>query len=227
MKNKGFVFIETIVTVLVLSTSLLYLYNSYNNIIDKEETRVYYDDVAYIYKTNYIKRFLEENANIEYVKSEAFKKSYVTSIGNAFDNFFNEAQLAENMNNSLENIGNDFENFFYELQVNEETNEARIIEDLKKSLENILNNFRVNQMFLVKRNYIDECDGSETSGKCYFNATDNAYNLTNYIKSINDTKHDYYLVVEYSEKVDSDGKITKCTPRVDTNCRNYFVSLGL
>lgn len=194
MKNKGFVFIETIVTVLVLSTSLLYLYNSYNNIIDKEETRVYYDDVAYIYKTNYIKRFLEENANIEYVKSEAFKKSYVTSIGNAFDNFFNEAQLEENMNNSLENI---------------------------------LNNFRVNQMFLVKRNYIDECDGSETSGKCYFNATDNAYNLTNYIKSINDTKHDYYLVVEYSEKVDSDGKITKCTPRVDTNCRNYFVSLGL
>ena len=194
MKNKGFVFIETIVTVLVLSTSLLYLYNSYNNIIDKEETRVYYDDVAYIYKTNYIKRFLEENANIEYVKSEAFKKSYVTSIGNAFDNFLNEAQLAENMNNSLENI---------------------------------LNNFRVNQMFLVKRNYIDECDGSETSGKCYFNATDNAYNLTNYIKSINDTKHDYYLVVEYSEKVDSDGKITKCTPRVDTNCRNYFVSLGL
>lgn len=194
LKNKGFVFIETIVTVLVLSTSLLYLYNSYNNIIDKEETRVYYDDVAYIYKTNYIKRFLEENANIEYVKSEAFKKSYVTSIGNAFDNFFNEAQLEENMNNSLENI---------------------------------LNNFRVNQMFLVKRNYIDECDGSETSGKCYFNATDNAYNLTNYIKSINDTKHDYYLVVEYSEKVDSDGKITKCTPRVDTNCRNYFVSLGL
>lgn len=194
MKNKGFVFIETIVTVLVLSTSLLYLYNSYNNIIDKEETRVYYDDVAYIYKTNYIKRFLEENANIEYVKSEAFKKSYVTSIGNAFDNFFNEAQLAENMNNSLENI---------------------------------LNNFRVNQMFLVKRNYIDECDGSETSDECYFNATDNAYNLTNYIKSINDTKHDYYLVVEYSEKVDDTGKITKCTPRVDTNCRNYFVSLGL
>ena len=194
LKNKGFVFIETIVTVLVLSTSLLYLYNSYNNIIDKEETRVYYDDVAYIYKTNYIKRFLEENANIEYVKSEAFKESYVTSIGNAFDNFFNEAQLAENMNNTLENI---------------------------------LNNFRVNQMFLVKRNYIDECDGSETSGKCYFNATDNAYNLTNYIKSINDTKHDYYLVVEYSEKVDDTGKITKCTPRVDTNCRNYFVSLGL
>ena len=212
MKNKGFVCIETIVTVLVLSTSLLYLYNSYNNIIDKEETRVYYDDVAYIYKTNYIKRFLEENANIEYVKSEAFKKSYVTSIGN------------------------DFENFFYELQVNEKTedteeteeiSEAEIIVDLKKSFENILNNFRVNQMFLVKRNYIDECDGSETSDECYFNATDNAYNLTNYIKSINDTKHDYYLVVEYSEKVDSDGKITKCTPRVDTNCRNYFVSLGL
>ena len=202
LKNKGFVFIETIVTVLVLSTSLLYLYNSYNNIIDKEETRVYYDDVAYIYKTNYIKRFLEENAKIEYVKNEEFKKSYVTSIGNAFDNFFNEAQLEENMNNSLENI---------------------------------LNNFRVNQMFLVKRNYIDECDGSEITTtddreiaiKCRINATDNAYNLTNYIKSINDTKHDYYLVVEYSEKVDSDGKITKCTPRVDTNCRNYFVSLGL
>ena len=53
--KKGFVLIETIVTVVVLTTSLLYLYNSYSSIIANENTRLYYDDVAYIYKANYIR----------------------------------------------------------------------------------------------------------------------------------------------------------------------------
>ena len=45
-KNRGFIIIETIITVVVLSTSLLYLYSSYSSIINREETRLYYDDVA-------------------------------------------------------------------------------------------------------------------------------------------------------------------------------------
>lgn len=58
MRNKkGFVFIETIVTIVVLAVSLLYVYSSFNNILIKEKTRVHYDDVAYIYRTYYIKNF--------------------------------------------------------------------------------------------------------------------------------------------------------------------------
>ncbi len=39
--KKGFVFIETIVTVVILCGALIYLHSSYNNIINNEEERVY------------------------------------------------------------------------------------------------------------------------------------------------------------------------------------------
>ena len=55
--KKGFVFIETIVTIVVLAVSLLYVYSGFNNILIKEKTRVHYDDVAYIYRTYYVKNF--------------------------------------------------------------------------------------------------------------------------------------------------------------------------
>ena len=57
MNKKGFVIIETIVTVVVLTTSLLYLYNSYSTIINREEARLNYDDLSYVYRTNYIRNF--------------------------------------------------------------------------------------------------------------------------------------------------------------------------
>ncbi|MEG0977451.1 MAG: hypothetical protein RSF02_02735, partial [Bacilli bacterium] len=64
MNKKGFIFIETVVTVVVLSTSLLLLYSSYSNTIYKEKDKIYYDDLSYIYRTNYIKNFLTQNSNI-------------------------------------------------------------------------------------------------------------------------------------------------------------------
>lgn len=107
-KNKGFVFIETIITVVVLSTSLLYLYSSYSNIITREETRLYYDDPAYIYRTNYVRKFLEQYTNLEEIKSYAFNNSYVITIGTGFDNMFTSEQIANNMASSMENMINNF-----------------------------------------------------------------------------------------------------------------------
>lgn len=105
--SRGFVLIETIITVVVLSTSLLYLYSSYSNIIDREETRLYYDDIAYIYRTNYVKRFLNNYSNINNI-TDYFKDTYILTIGPSFDNMFTEEQLANNMLSSMENMFNSF-----------------------------------------------------------------------------------------------------------------------
>lgn len=108
-KNKqGFAIIETIITVVVLSTSLLYLYGTYSSIINREETRLYYDDTAYIYRTNYIREFLENNTNIENIKSYAFENSYIITIGPEFDGMFNSEQIANNMKATMENIFTNF-----------------------------------------------------------------------------------------------------------------------
>ena len=59
MNKKGFVFIETIIVVIVLTSSLLLLYTSFNKILQSEKTRVNYDDINYIYRTYYVQTLLD------------------------------------------------------------------------------------------------------------------------------------------------------------------------
>ena len=92
MKKTGFAFIETIITIVILSASLLYLYNSYDAIISDEEMRLYYDDVAHIYETNYIRKFLDEYTNIDMVKKTAFTNTYSVVIGTDYETLFTDSQ---------------------------------------------------------------------------------------------------------------------------------------
>ena len=71
-KKNGFAFIETIVTIVILSAALIYLYSSYSAIITEEERRVYYDDTAFIYYTNYVRKFLEEYADLNTIENGVF-----------------------------------------------------------------------------------------------------------------------------------------------------------
>lgn len=58
MRNKkGFVFVETLVVVAVLTASLLMLYSTYSAIVRKEKTRITYNDSAYLYRTYYLEKF--------------------------------------------------------------------------------------------------------------------------------------------------------------------------
>ena len=52
--KKGFIYIETIITTVVLLTSLILLYSAFSTTLNIEKKRLYYDDIAYIYKTQVI-----------------------------------------------------------------------------------------------------------------------------------------------------------------------------
>lgn len=56
-KKNGFVFIETLIVVAVLTASLLMVYSTYSAIIMKEKTRVKYNDSVYLYRTYYLEKF--------------------------------------------------------------------------------------------------------------------------------------------------------------------------
>ena len=60
MKNKGFVLMETIVVIVVISVALVTVFASYNKILSKLKTENKYDTSEYIYMTNYIKENLED-----------------------------------------------------------------------------------------------------------------------------------------------------------------------
>ena len=103
MKNKnGFAFVETIITVVILSTSLLLLYSTYSAILNDEKTRTYYDDPAFIYYTNYVKKYLEEYVNLDNIKSNDFNNTYIRTIGT------NNVLSNNNSDPSLETIVGNF-----------------------------------------------------------------------------------------------------------------------
>ena len=63
--KKGFVLMETIVVIVVISVALLTIFSSYNKILSKVKKENKYDTSEYIYMTNYIKRYLKDKITKE------------------------------------------------------------------------------------------------------------------------------------------------------------------
>lgn len=102
--KKGFAFIETIITVVILSASLLYLYSTYSAILSDEKVRVYYDDPSFIYYTNYVKKFFEEYADLENIKRSKFNNTYVISIGTGYQNLLKDRSMAAALEKIVESF---------------------------------------------------------------------------------------------------------------------------
>lgn len=69
MNNKGFVLMETIVVIVVVSVALLTIFSSYNKILSKLRTENKYDTSEYIYMTKYIKDSLNSTLIPQSVKT--------------------------------------------------------------------------------------------------------------------------------------------------------------
>lgn len=63
--KKGFVLMETIVVIVVISVALLTIFSSYNKILSKVKKENKYDTSEYIYMTNYIKKYLKDKITNE------------------------------------------------------------------------------------------------------------------------------------------------------------------
>lgn len=94
MRNKkGFVFVETLVVVAVLTASLLMLYSTYSAIVRKEKTRITYNDPVYLYRTYYLEKFFEKfdfyTISSFLNRNDPIKPVLLTSFG-CTDNIFYE-----------------------------------------------------------------------------------------------------------------------------------------
>ena len=174
-KKNGFAFIETIVTIVILSAALIYLYSSYSAIITEEERRVYYDDTAFIYYTNYVRKFLEEYADLNTIKSNAFKETYITTIGAEYEGLFesNKSMMKE----SLEKIVQSFKinqiilvdsKMFDECFSNTEDKCDRSLENLGYNLKTYINtiNDTSYEYYLVVEYASSINEDTKKLGKC-------------------------------------------------------------
>lgn len=116
-KKKGFVFIETIVVVSVLLAGLMYLYSAFVSFSNNEKRRVLYDDVSYLYKTYYIKNFLENQrldrlTNLLDYGNRTDNAQYIIGFDCTSEVFLNkERGLCENLKLSL-HISNFYVTFY-------------------------------------------------------------------------------------------------------------------
>ena len=80
MNKKGFVLMETIVVIVVVSVALLTIFSSYNKILSKLRTENKYDTSEYIYITKYIKDSLDSTLIPQSVETTDKNdiKNYVT-----------------------------------------------------------------------------------------------------------------------------------------------------
>ena len=105
MNNKGFIYIETIVTVVILLTTLVLLYSMYSRVIIREKEKLYYDDMAYIYKTISIKDILNSNLtdNFNTIKENTQYLYILNENDNIYENYeiMNNIQDFYHINNLI------------------------------------------------------------------------------------------------------------------------------
>ena len=78
----GFVFIETVVAIVILTSSILLLYSTFNKILQSEKTRVDYDDISYIYRSYHIKNRFSKLNMVEVInKLKDDNNKYFLTIG--------------------------------------------------------------------------------------------------------------------------------------------------
>ena len=103
LNNKGFIYIETIITAVILLTALVLLYASYSNAIATERRRLYYDDVAYIYETLTIRDIFKKSVNIDKFNNSVLKSEDCSNTSNKckYIYFFNIYSPIYNTNDDM------------------------------------------------------------------------------------------------------------------------------
>ena len=70
MKNrKGFMFVETIMVMTILTTSLLTIYITFSRVLLNEKRRAMFDDTSYLYRTYLIEDYLASLNISRYIKT--------------------------------------------------------------------------------------------------------------------------------------------------------------
>lgn len=159
-KKRRFIFIETIVVIAVLLTSLLYLYASYIALTTNEKRRMLYDDVSYLYKTYYIKKYFVsqrldrviDNLSDENVNTNAnFIIPFGCSSIDVFENYAKEGTFCELMSQNL-HISNIYMTYY----------DLSAIQDCENNEEGLCATFsRVNMELAT---YLKTLGGSGISG---------------------------------------------------------------
>ena len=138
MTKKGFVFIETIIVIVLLSVGIASMYSLMSNITTDIKTRKYFDNISDLYKTNIIRNNTNKNLTgstyLEITKDNC--TSYMSSNCNSLLTDLEVERVVINFTN-LDNI------------INSDTTLPNSLNEYLKTI----NSYKTNKYIIVNYNY--------------------------------------------------------------------------
>lgn len=138
MTKKGFVFIETIIVIVLLSVGIASMYSLMSNITTDIKTRKYFDNISDLYKTNIIRNNTNKNLNgstyLEITKDNC--TSYMSSNCNSLLTDLEVERVVINFTN-LDNI------------INSDTTLPNSLNEYLKTI----NSYKTNKYIIVNYKY--------------------------------------------------------------------------
>lgn len=170
-KKNGFVFVETMIVVVVLVSILLIIYSSYTSLISMERRQARYDDPAFIYKTKIVADFLLSVTDIAGEKVIYNRlKEVVSSDAEQF--IFIQSDDRDMFYVTDENPENIRQNFFMRMY----------------------NDLNIQTILLINKNELDKIGKNNSF-------TDDFYEYLKTIDTSEDGKNQFYIAIVYAEKV--------------------------
>jgi prepilin-type N-terminal cleavage/methylation domain-containing protein len=199
MKNKkGFVFIETIVVITILSVALLSVYSTFTSSYLKEQKKVYYDEISHVYRGYYVAKYLFNNSNAEayFLDNTSFSAGYLAiTFGPATSGLFK---------NSTQQLS--FSNLYSSANVSQIIAVKAPYSDTLKCVKSTKNDFSD-----VDSSLKDKCS------KSYGNVS---LDIRRYMSTLSPTNiSNYILIFKFTET--KDGKA--CS--IEKGCVNYYAWL--
>ena len=210
MKNKkGFMFVETIMVMTILTTILLTIFITFSRVLLSEKRRAMFDDTSYLYRTYLIEDYLNSLDISNYIKTylvDANRKIVLLRPDNSF--LYDASKLT--IEGSIEK-----EKMIFSSKVLSTTSGQSVL--------NIAN------MYITYYNVNDlkECISKTGKNICQGNTSmEDLYNLQNtniyyYLKTLSGTGDGYRLIVEYQDSY-IDYKKSKNLDK-DGSCPNNYV----
>ena len=141
MTKKGFVFIETIIVIVLLSVGIASMYSLMSNITTDIKTRKYFDNISDLYKTNIIRNNTNKNLTgstyLEITKDNC--TSYMSSNCNSLLTDLEVERVVINFTN-LDNI------------INSDTTLPNSLNEYLKTI----NSYKTNKYIIVNYKYNNE-----------------------------------------------------------------------
>lgn len=190
-KRKGFVFIETLIVIAVLTSSLLLIYTTYNSVLIKENTRMRYNDSVYMFRTYYLTRFFK-NFRLDTVVSNLNLTDKSKPI-NVLSGFSCASVSKDDSNNN--NIVNPDDKFQHNESIfGDDTASRGFCEEQFTSLN-------VSNIYLTYNDlsFLQNC--TETSKECEVLSQVRS-DAAEYLKTVGGKGPGYRIIIEYSENKD-------------------------